>query len=182
MSKIIAAINLTLDGMCDHTVISPDEAIHDHYTALIDQADGILYGRITYELMKYWKPFITEPSGEPAMDNFARAIDRIPKIVFSNTMQDTDWDSARLALRSLEETVKDLKQQSGGEVLVGSRSLIASLTNLNLIDEYQLCIHPVITGKGLPLFDQIARRTVLKLITTKVFSSGAILSTYEPTD
>lgn len=179
MSKIIAAINLTLDGMCDHTELSPDEAIHDHYTALIDRAEAILYGRITYELMKYWKPFLTAPSGEPAMDNFALAIDRIPKVVFSNTMQETDWGSATLARKSLEETVNELRQHAGGDVLVGSRSLIVALTNLNLIDEYQLCIHPVIAGKGLPLFDQIAQRTVFRLIETEIFTSGAILLTYQ---
>ncbi len=167
--------------MCDHTVLSPDEAIHDHYTALIDQADAILYGRVTYELMKYWKPFITRPSGEPAMDNFAIAIDRIPKIVFSHTLQHPDWNTATLAKRSLEETVQSFKQQPPGIVLVGSRSLIVTLTNLNLIDEYQLCLHPVIAGKGLTLFDQLAQRTVLRLITTKTFSSGAILLTYQPT-
>ena len=141
MRKIIAAFNMTIDGFCDHTALVPDEEIHDHYTQLLAQADAILYGRITYELMKFWQPFVKKPSGEKSMDDFAVAIDNIPKIVFSHTLQHTEWDSAKLADQSLEETVNAVKKQSGKDFLVGSRSLIIELANLNLIDEYQLCIH-----------------------------------------
>ena len=90
------------------------------------------------------------------MDEFAIAIDKIPKIVFSHTLKSTDpiatgWDSAKLSNKPIDEEVSELKQQSGKDILVGSRSLIIQLMNLNLIDEFQLCIHPVIIGKGLPL-------------------------------
>jgi len=178
MRKIIAALNITIDGICDHTAGVPDEEVHDHYTALLNASDVILYGRITYELMEYWRPFIEKPSGEPSMDDFAKAIDKIPKIVFSRTLTATGWDSATLAERPLEELVSALKQQAGRDVLVGSRSLIVQLANLNLIDEFQLCIHPVIAGKGLPLFDNISERMVLKLIKTKTFGSGIVLHYY----
>jgi len=87
MRKVIAAINMTLDGFCDHTAISPDEEIHQHYADLLDSADVILYGRITYQLMQFWQPLITNPSGEKSMDDFALAIDKIPKIVFSHTLE-----------------------------------------------------------------------------------------------
>ena len=162
MPKIIAAFNMTLDGNCDHTAGLPDAEVHDHYTELLNGSDTILYGRTTYELMEYWRPLVQNPTGEKSMDDFAKAIDRIHKIVFSNTLTSTGWDSATLADKPLEEVVAELKQQPDRDVLVGSRSLIVQLANLNLIDEFQLCIHPVIAGKGLPLFDNINDRTVLK--------------------
>ncbi|HEY6915955.1 MAG TPA: dihydrofolate reductase family protein [Paludibacter sp.] len=180
MRKLIAGINMTLDGFCDHTAVIPDEEIHQHYTELLVNADVILYGRITYQLMQYWQPLLKNPSGEKSMDDFALAIDRIPKIVFSHTLKNTEWDSAKLSTESLEEMVSELKQQPGRDILVGSRSLIIQLMKLNLIDEYQLCVHPVVAGSGLPLFENMNDRTVLKLIKTKTFGSGAILLYYEP--
>jgi dihydrofolate reductase len=179
MRKVIAAINMTIDGFCDHTVILPDEEIHEHYANLLKDADVVLYGRTTYELMQFWQSLIKNPSGEKSMDEFAMAIDKVPKIVFSSTLKNTGWDSAKLADQPLEEMVKELKQQPGKNIFIGSRSLIVELTNLNLIDEYQLCIHPVIVGKGLPLFDNINDRTVFKLLKTKVFTSGAIIIYYK---
>ena len=181
MRKIIAAINMTLDGFCDHTAGLPDEEIHQHYADLLDNADVVLYGRITYQLMQYWQTLIENPSDEKSMNDFAIAIDKIPKIVFSHTLKDVEWDSARLAGQAIEEEVLELKQQSGKYILVGSRSLIIQLMNLNLIDELQLCVHPVVAGSGLPLFENINDRTILKLIKTKTFSSGAITLYYEPT-
>jgi dihydrofolate reductase len=114
------------------------------------------------------------------MDDFALAIDKIPKIVFSQTLENTEWDSAKLATKEIEKEVLELKQQSGKDILVGSRSLIIQLINLNLIDEFQICIHPMIEGKGLPLFDKIKDRTIFRLLKTKIFDSGAIVLYYEP--
>jgi len=180
MRKIIAAINMTLDGFCDHTAIIPDEEIHQHYKELLSDADAVLYGRITYQLMEFWQTLVKNPSGEKSMDDFAMAIDKIPKIVFSHTLKNVEWESAKLANRSLEEEVLELKQQSGKDVFVGSRSLIIQLMKLNLIDEFQLCVHPVVAGSGLPLFENVNDRTILKLIKTKTFSSGAVALYYEP--
>jgi dihydrofolate reductase/catechol 2,3-dioxygenase-like lactoylglutathione lyase family enzyme len=179
MRKVIAGINSTIDGFCDHTVLLADEEIHQHYTNVLTNADAILYGRITYQLMQYWQNLLKNPSGEKSMDDFALAIDKIPKIVFSHTLKNTEWDSAELASQPVEEVVTELKQQPGRDILIGSRSLIVELTNLNLIDEYQLCIHPVIVGKGLPLFENLTDRTVFKLLKTKNFKSGAIIHYYE---
>ena len=181
MRKVIAAINMTLDGFCDHTAGIPDEEIHQHYTELLNEGDAILYGRITYQLMEYWQPLVKNPSGEKTMDDFAMAIDKIPKIVFSHTLKNVEWESAKLANRVIEEEVLELKQQPGRDILVGSRSLIIQLMKLNLIDEYQLCVHPVVAGSGLPLFENINDRTILKLIKTKTFSGGAVTLYYEPT-
>ena len=178
MRKIIAAINITVDGFCDHTAGIPDEEIHDHYTHLLAQGDAILYGRTTYQLMEFWRQFLEKPSGEKSMDDFAIAIDKIPKIVFSNTLKSIDWKSARVSHQTLEKEVAELKNQSGKDIFVGSPSLIVQLSNLHLIDEYQLCIHPVVIGKGLPLFGEIKDRTLLKLTKTKSFNSGAIILYY----
>jgi Dihydrofolate reductase len=182
MRKVIAAINMTLDGFCDHTAGIPDAEIHQHYTDLLSSGDTILYGRITYQLMEFWRPFVENPSGEKSMDDFAVVIDKIPKIVFSHTLKNLEWKSAKLANRNLEEEVLELKQQSGKDILVGSRSLIIQLMKLNLIDEYQLCVHPVIAGSGLPLFENITDKTILKLIKTKTFGGGAVMLYYEPTN
>ena len=181
MRKVIAAINMTLDGFCDHTAGVADEELHQHYSELIDNAGVILYGRTTYQLMQFWQTLLKNPSGEKSMDDFAISIDKIQKLVFSNTLKDTGWDSAKLANRPLDEEVLELKQQSGKDILVGSRSLIIQLLNSNLIDEFQICIHPVIEGKGLPLFDQIKDRIVFKLVKTKSLHSGATVFYYEPT-
>jgi dihydrofolate reductase len=114
------------------------------------------------------------------MDDFAISIDRIPKIVFSKTLADTNWDSAKLSDLPLNEKVMELKQQAGKDIAVGSRSLIIQLLNSNLIDEFQICIHPIIEGEGLRLFDQIKDRITLKLNKTKTLNSGATILYYEP--
>lgn len=180
MRKVVAAINMTIDGFCDHTAGIPDEEIHDHYADLLKNAGMILYGRITYQLMQYWQTLLKNPSGEKSMDDFAMAIDKIPKIVFSHTLKNTEWDSAKLSFKSIEEEVSELKQQAGKDILVGSRSIIIQLMKLNLIDEYQLMVHPVVAGSGLPLFENINERTIFKLIKTKAFGVGAVTLYYEP--
>ena len=182
MRKIIAAINMSLDGYCDHTAMTADEEIHRHYADLLRGADAILYGRTTYHLMEYWPTVVQTPTGNPAIDDFALVMDAIPKIVFSTTLQDIEWDSARLANRPFAEVVKELKQQPGRDVLIGSRSLIIAGMNLNLIDEYQICIHPVVVHEGLPLFNAVDARKELRLVKTKTFGAGAILLYYQPKD
>jgi len=181
MRKVIAAFNMTLDGVCDHTTGIPSEDLHQHYSDLLNNAGVVLYGRTTYELMQFWKTLLQNPSGKKSMDDFAISIDKIPKLVFSNTLKDTNWDSAKLSDRPLNEKVLELKQQSGKDISVGSRSLIIQLLNSNLIDEFQICVHPIIEGKGLRLFDQIKDRIMLELTNTKLLNSGAIVFYYKPT-
>jgi dihydrofolate reductase len=181
MKRVVAAINMTVDGFCDHTSGVPDEEVHQHYADLLRSAGTALYGRITYQLMEFWRTVLENPTGDKAMDDFAVAIDNTPKIVFSRTLKHVDWESARLASQDLENEVLALKQQSGKDVFVCSPSLIVGLTKLNLIDEYQLCIHPVVAGSGLPLFKDISEKIMLKLIKTKTFSGGAVILYYEPT-
>ena len=184
MRKVIAAINMTLDGFCDHTALIADDEIHQHYNELLKSADIILYGRITYQLMEYWPTVVKNPTGNKSIDEFAVTMDNIPKVVFSRTLKTVEWKTARLAKGGIKEEVLKLKQSSNGgsnDILVGSRSLIVTLLNLDLIDELQLCVHPIITGNGLALFENINDRIELTLLKTKTFnSSGAILFYYEP--
>jgi len=178
MRKVIAAFNMTLDGNCDHTAGLPDEVVHRHYSDLLDRSDVILYGRTTCQLMEFWRTILENPSGEKAMDTFAAAIDRIPKIIFSRSLKQVDWKSASLAERELKETVELYKRQPGRDILIGSRSLIQQLMKLRLIDELQLCIHPVVAGKGTSLFEDMDR-IVLRLVNTKRFDGGAIVLYYK---
>lgn len=173
-------MNMTLDGFCDHTEGIADEEIHQHYADLLSNAGAVLYGRITYQLMEYWRTVVENPTGDKAMDEFAVIMDKTPKIVFSRTLKNVDWESAKLATRDVKEEILELKQQSGKDIFVGSPSLIVAARNLDLIDEYQLCIHPVIAGKGLRLFKEISDRTVLQLLKTKVFGCGVIALYYKP--
>ncbi|PKL78509.1 MAG: dihydrofolate reductase [Ignavibacteriae bacterium HGW-Ignavibacteriae-4] len=181
MRKVIAAINMTLDGVCDHTVGIVDEKLHHHYSDLVNNAGVMLYGRTTYELMQFWQTLLTNPSDQKSMNDFAFSINKIKKIVFSDSLKNTGWDTAKIADRPLEEIVLDLKQQSGKNILIGSRSLIIQLLNSNLIDEFQICIHPIIEGKGLPLFDHIKEQIILKLLNSKILESGVTIFYYQPT-
>ncbi|MBL7996324.1 dihydrofolate reductase family protein [bacterium] len=182
MRKIIAALNMTIDGFCDHTAGLPDDEIHQHYTELLREGDAILYGRTTYQLMEFWRTLLENPSEEKSMNDFATAIDKIPKIVFSRTIKNVEWESATIAKRDLKDEVLELKQQSGKVIFVGSRSLIIQLIKLDLIDEFQLCIHPVVAGNGLPLFENINDRIIFRLKKTKIFRGGAVTLYYEPTN
>ena len=171
---------MTLDGSCDHTAIVPDVEIHQHYNELLESADAIIYGRITYQLMEYWPTVVKNPTGNKSTDQFAITIDNISKIVFSRTLEKVTWKNSRLAKGSIKEEITALRQQPGKDILVGSPSLIIESMNLNLVDELQLCIHPVIAGKGLQLFKNINDRTNLKLLRTKTFGGGAVILYYEP--
>jgi len=179
MRRIIAAINMTLDGYCDHTAIIPDDEIHNHYADLLKSAGTILYGRITYQLMEYWRTVVENPTGNKSMDDFAAIMEKTSKLVFSKTLNKIDWKSAKLAKRGIEEEAKELIKQPGKDIYAGSRSIIFQLMKLGLIDEFQLCVHPVIAGMGLPLFENMNERTMLKLIKTKTFSGGAVILYYE---
>jgi dihydrofolate reductase len=179
--KVIAAMNMSLDGFCDHTAMSADDEIHQHYSDLLKDSGTVLYGRKTFQLMEYWKSVVENPTGNKSTDDFAVTMDNIPKIVFSRTLKEVEWKTAKLATRDLEEEVLDLRQQSGNDILVGSPSLIVTLTQLGLIDEYQLGVHATILGSGLTLFKDITERVDLKLLKTKTFVCGAVVLYYERT-
>lgn len=172
---------MTLDGFCNHTAVIADDELHENANELFRNADTVIFGRVTYQLMESgWPPLVKKPSGEKAMDEFAVLIDDISKIVFSHTLKTVEWKNSTLVKGDLKEEVLKLKKQPGKNILVGGPSLIDELMTLGLIDEYQLCVQPIVLGKGLNLFKNISDRKDLKLIRTKVFRSGAVLLCYEP--
>jgi dihydrofolate reductase len=180
MRKVIAAMNMSLDGFCDHTEMNADEEIHQHYTDMINNAGLLLYGRITYQLMEsYWPTVVKKPTGDKSMDEFAVAIDNVSKIVFSRTLKSVDWRNTELKNEIKKEEILKLKQQAGNDIFVGSPGLIATFTQLGLIDEYQLGVQPTVLGSGLTLFKNIKNRVDLKLLKTKTFGGGAVFLYYE---
>lgn len=182
MRKLIAAINMTIDGFCDHTAAIADDELHQHYTDLLNAAGALIYGRITYQMMEsYWPAIVKNPTGNKQTDDFAVALENLPKIVFSRTLKTVGWKNVTLAKKSVQDEVFELRNKPGKDIFVGSPSMIVALTQLNLFDEYQLCVHPVIAGKGLPLFKDISDMRILKLVNTKTFGSGAIVHYYETT-
>ncbi|HKP68811.1 MAG TPA: dihydrofolate reductase family protein [Pyrinomonadaceae bacterium] len=180
MGKLIAGINMTLDGYCDHTAVNPDAEVHQHYTDLLRNSDTIMWGRITFQLMEFWPTILKNPTGDKAMDDFAVAADDIKKIVYSRTLESVDWRNTELKREIDKDEILDLKQQAAGDILAGSPSLIIQMSQLGLVDEYQLAVHPVVVGSGLPLFKNIKDRIDLKLLGTKTFGSGAVFLYYEP--
>ena len=185
MRKLIAAMNMTLDGFCNHEAMIADEEIHQHYSELLSKADTLIYGRITYQLMEsYWPLVVKNPTGNKPMDKFAVLIDNISKIVYSRTLQHVDWKNTTLKKEVIQEEILELKQSRNGgskNIVVGSPGLIVALTQLDLIDEYQLGVQPTVLGSGLPLFKNIRDRIDLKLLKTKTFGCGAVMLYYEPT-
>ena len=185
MRKLIAAINMTLDGFCDHTAMIADDEIHEHYNELLRNAGTLIYGRITYQLMEsYWPSVVKNPTGNKPMDDFAVLIDNISKIVFSRTLENVYWKNTKLKKEVIKEEVLELKQSHSGRsknILVGSPGLIVAFAQLDLIDEYQLSVQPTILGAGLPLFKNIRDRVDLKLLKTKTFGCGAVALYYEST-
>jgi dihydrofolate reductase len=182
MRKLIAAMNMTLDGFCNHEAMIADEEIHQHYNELLSNADILIYGRITYQLMEsYWPLVVKNPTGNKPMDKFAVLIDNISKIVYSRTLQHVDWKNTTLKKEVIQEEILELKQQRSKNIVVGSPGLIIALTQLDLIDEYQLGVQPTVLGSGLPLFKNIRDRIDLKLLKTKTFGCGAVMLYYEPT-
>jgi dihydrofolate reductase len=181
MRKLIAAINMTLDGFCDHTAGIADQETHQHYTDLLHDTGTLLYGRVTYQMMEsYWPRVVENPTGKKSTDEFAAAIDNIPKIVFSRTLKNVTWKNTELRNELIKEEIIKLKQQEGKNILAGSPGIIAALAQLDLVDEYQLSVQPIILGSGLILFKNITDRIDLTLLKTKTFGCGAIVLYYEP--
>jgi dihydrofolate reductase len=126
----------------------------------------------------YWPSVGKNPTGNKLMDEFAVLIDNISKIVFSNRLKNVDWQNTQLKKEVIKEEVLELKRRAGKNILVGSPSLIVALTQLELIDEYQLCVQPIVLGSGLPLFKSVKARVNLKLLKTKTFGCGAVTLYY----
>jgi len=161
----------------------PDEDLHRHATENIQQADALLFGRVTYEMMEAaWRPVAagTKPDWMAEwMEPFARRIDAAKKYVVSSTLDRVDWN-AELLRGDLGEAVRQLKQQSGNGLFVGGVKLPQALAELGLIDEYELIVHPRLAGHGPTLFAGLSKHIDLKLVGRLELASGAVAMQYEP--
>jgi dihydrofolate reductase len=176
MRKVIYSINLSIDGNCEHTSITPNEEMYEFVIDYLRDVDLIVYGRKTYELMiPYWPDVAKSRSGSEAANEFADKFSVIERVVFSKTLEITD-ENTRIVRDNLKDEILRLKQQPGKNISIGSVSLCSQLTELGLIDEYYFIIHPVIAGEGRHLFADIflQEKIKLKLIDAKVFKSGCL--------
>ena len=183
MRNVIYAINLTLDGCCDHTKFNPDDETLEYFTNLTRDADTFLYGRKTYQLMvPYWPDVAKNHSGQTKADyEFAQAFDAINKIiVFSQSLDSPEGKRTRIVRTSLHDETLKLKQEQGDNILTGGVSIPAQLVELGLIDEYHFVVHPIVSGEGRRLFEGISLRESLKvkLVESKNFKSGCIALRY----
>ncbi len=175
------SINVTLDGCCDHRAIPADEDLHRHAVDILNQADALLFGRVTYELMEAaWRQPAPTGARPESIERFAQTIDSAKKYVVSSTLEQVDWN-AELVRGDLGEAVQQLKRKSGRGLLVGGVKLPLALTELRLIDEYELVVHPRIAGHGPALFAGLSNPVDLKLVSRLDYGSGAVAMRYEPT-
>ena len=179
MRPLRYSINVTLDGCCDHTAIPADEDLHRHAAASIAQADALLFGRVTYQMMEEaWRP----PGMEGLPDwtkPFARTIDAAKKYVVSSTLERVDWN-AEFVRGDLGTAVRKLKEEPGTGLATGGVTLPQALAELGLIDEYEFIVHPRLAGHGRTLFAGLSKWVDLKLVSRKEFASGAVAMGYEP--
>jgi dihydrofolate reductase len=180
MRPLRYSINVTLDGCCDHRVMIPDEDLHRHAAESIAQADALLFGRVTYELMEAgWRG----PASAGAMPDwtvpFRRTIDAAKKYVVSSTLDRVDWN-AELVRGDLGTAVQQLKRESGKGLFTGGVKLPLALAELGLIDEYEFVVQPRLVGHGPTLFAGLSKRVDLKLVSRLEFGSGAVAMRYEP--
>jgi dihydrofolate reductase len=184
MRPLRYSINVTLDGCCDHRAISPDEEMHRHHAGNLAEADALLFGRVTYEMMEAgWRP-AAETGVRPEwrvdwMEPFARTINAARKYVVSSTLDRVDWN-AELVRGDLGTAVRQLKRKPGKGLFTGGVRLPMALAELGLIDEYEFVVHPKLAGHGPTLFAGLAKHVDLKLVSRREFGSGAVAMRYEP--
>src|ERR1700716_4310445 len=179
MRPLRYSINVTLDGCCDHRAGIVDEDLHRHAVENLAQADALLFGRVTYEMMEAaWRRAAPAGTRPDWMEPFARTIDAAKKYVVSSTLDRVDWN-AELVRGDLGKAVKQLKQESGNGLFVGGVKLPLALAEMGLIDEYELVVHPRIVGGGPTFFAGLSRPIDLKLVSRQEFGSGAVAMRYE---
>src|SRR5215472_15784526 len=179
MRPLRYSINVTLDGCCDHRAGIADEDLHRHAVENLSQADALLFGRVTYEMMESaWRQ--PAPAGRPEwMEPFARTIDAAKKYVVSRTLDQVDWN-AELVRGDLGKAVQQLKWESGKGLLVGGVKLPLALAELGLIDEYEFVVQPRLAGHGPTLLAGLSKHVDLRLVSRLEFGSGAVAMRYEP--
>lgn len=175
MRPLRYSINVTLDGCCDHRALDPDPELHRRAAEILEKADALLFGRVTYEMME---SAFRAPAPD-STDPFARTIDAKKKYVVSSTLDRVDWN-AELVRGDLGPAVEQLKREPGNGLYVGGVKLPLALAELGLIDEYEIVVHPALAGHGPTLFAGLTRRIDLKLVSRQEYDSGAVAMLYVP--
>ena len=181
MGNLIYAINVTLDGCCDHTKGLVDDALLDYYTRMVRGVDVLVYGRKTYELMvPYWPDVAKNPDETKADRDFAEAFVSKPKIVFSRTLESGEDKNATFVPGNLRDEILRLKKEHGGDTLAGGVDIPSQLIELGLVDEYRFVIQPTMAGEGRRLMEgvNLPQKLQLKLAEAKTFKSGSIALRY----
>jgi dihydrofolate reductase len=179
MGLLTFALNVTLDGCCDHREMLADDEMHDFFTGLMDESEAMLFGRVTYELMESAWPAVARDETAPrAMREWAVKLEAKPKYVVSASRSDFPWVNTFRVEGDLREAIGQLKEKTPGGVLVGSPKLSAALEQLDLIDEYRVVVHPVFAGHAPTLFQGLERPRRLELVSTKPLGSGVIAVHY----
>ena len=182
MRPLRYSINVTLDGCCDHRAMLVDEDVFRHAVEILAQADALLFGRVTYEMMETaWRPPAPAGARPDWMEPFARTINAAKKYVVSSTLNKdrVDWN-AELVRGDLGKAVQQLKQESGKGLLVGGVKLPLALAELGLIDEYEFMVQPRLAGHGPTLFAGLSKPIDLRLVGRQEFGSGTVAMRYEP--
>jgi dihydrofolate reductase len=189
MRKIIVTMWTTLDGYIagpngemDWIGEIYDEAMGNYEDNLVSSADTLLLGRVTYQSFAGSWPHVPDsPHASEGEKAYARKLNAMRKIVFSRTLESVEWNNSTLVKEVIPEEIEKLKQEPGLDMVIyGSASLIQTLTNLGLIDEYQILVHPVLLGDGKPLWSDISQKVRLKLVQTKTHPSGVVVLYYQP--
>jgi dihydrofolate reductase len=179
MGLLTFALNVTLDGCCDHREMVADDALLRYYTRLMDEAGGMLFGRVTYEMMESaWPAVARDPKARPAFRDWARKLEAKPKHVVSTTRRDFPWSNTFRVDGDLREAIAALKRRTPRGLLVGSPALSAALEQLGLIDEYRLAVHPVLAGHGPTLFSGLSLSSRMTLLDARRLKSGVMALRY----
>jgi len=181
MRNLIFAINVTVDGCCDHTKTVGNDEILDHYTQLLREVDLLVYGRKTYQLMvPYWPEVAKDPSETKASIEFARTFDSIDKVVFSRSLEGAESRNTRIVRGNLYEEILKLKQENGKDILTGGVDIPEQLVELGLVDEYRVVIQPIVAGEGRRLMEGVSlpEKLQLRLVESKSLKSGFVALRY----
>jgi len=181
MRNLIYAINITLDGCCDHTKVIGSEEILEHHTQLLQEVDLFVYGRKTYQLMvPYWPNVAKDPSDNKASIEFAQAFCSRDKVVFSRSLENAEDKTTRIIHGNLRDEILKLKQESGKPILAGGVDIPSQLIELGLVDEYRFVVQPIVAGEGRRLMEGVSlpERLQLKLVESKILKSGCVALRY----
>ncbi len=181
MRNVIYAINITIDGCCDHTKVTPDEEMLEYFTHLLRDVDLLVFGRKTYQLMvPYWPDIAKNHSETKAENEFADIFDSINKLVFSQSLDSAEGKNTRIVSTNLQDEILKLKQEQGKNILTGGVSIPSQLIGLGLVDEYHFMVQPMVVGEGRRLLEDISlqEKLQLKLVESKIFKSGCVALCY----